>query len=208
LGSLIARLSSLGCRVDCQDPCHLILCEAAAAACCDAGWDTRNLPLRKGAVFVGHSGGSTLGGEIAYRSLVNEYVELLSSIPGILNSVEDLEELESALLERLQAGRPQRDENGKRLVDAGMSKLFPEVNEFRSFGSASLFAITAAPRARRNTNISMAICINWGRICISAIWNRSVFTEQDCREFLELYKIGWQQWCEAEESKQNRIGTQ
>ena len=66
------------------DLCHLILCEVAAAACCDAGWDPRNLPLRKGAVFVGHSGGSTLGGEIAYRTLVNEQVDLLSSIPDFL----------------------------------------------------------------------------------------------------------------------------
>ena len=103
------------------DPCHLILCEAAAAACCDAGWDPRNLPLRKGAVFVGHSGGSTLGGEIAYRSLLNEQVDLISSIPGFLNSVEDLEGLKSALLDRLQAGRPQRDETGKPMLDAGFA---------------------------------------------------------------------------------------
>ncbi len=103
------------------DPCHLILCEAAAAACCDAGWDPHNLPLRRGAVFVGHSGGSTLGGEIAYRSLVTEYIELLSTIPGIVNSVDDLNELKSALLRRLQAGRPERAENGQPLLDAGFA---------------------------------------------------------------------------------------
>lgn len=85
-------------------------------------------------------------------------------------------------------------------VSRGLNKLFPEVNELRSVGSASLFAIAGAPPVRRNTNISLAICINWGRICISASWNRSVFTGQDCSEFLELYKSGWQQWCEAEES--------
>lgn len=103
------------------DPCHLILCEAAAAACCDAGWDPRNLPLRKGAVFVGHSGGSTLGGEIAYRNLVNEQVELLTSLPGIRDAIENLEELKTALLERLQATRPERDADGKPLVDAGFA---------------------------------------------------------------------------------------
>jgi hypothetical protein len=85
-------------------------------------------------------------------------------------------------------------------VSRGMNKLFPDANDLRKIGNASLFAVFAAPPARRNTNISMAICINWGRICISAIWNRAVFSEQDCSEFLELYKIGWQQWCEAEES--------
>ncbi|MDX1928960.1 MAG: SDR family NAD(P)-dependent oxidoreductase [Pirellulaceae bacterium] len=103
------------------DPCHLILCETAAAACVDAGWDPHNLPLRKGAVFVGHSGGSTLGGEIAYRTLVSEQVELLSSIPGFLNSVADLEELKAALLYRLQSSRPERDESGNPLVDAGFA---------------------------------------------------------------------------------------
>lgn len=86
-------------------------------------------------------------------------------------------------------------------ISRGMSKLFPEENELRKIGSASLTSIMAAPPARRNTNISMAICINWGRICISAAWNRAVFSEEDCREFLELYKIGWQQWCESEESR-------
>ncbi len=58
------------------DRCHLTLCEVAAAACRDAGWDPRNLPLRNGAVFVGHSGGSTLGGELAYRILAPEYVHV------------------------------------------------------------------------------------------------------------------------------------
>lgn len=103
------------------DPCHLILCETAAAACCDAGWDPRNLPLRKGAVFVGHSGGSTLGGEIAYRRLVNEQVDLLSQIPGLVSSIGDVNDLKAALLARLQAGRPERDESGKPLVDAGFA---------------------------------------------------------------------------------------
>ena len=86
-------------------------------------------------------------------------------------------------------------------VSRGMSKMFPEANDLRKVGSALLYSITAAPPVRRNTNVSMAICINWGKICISAMWNRAFFTEQDCREFLELYKIGWQQWCEAEESQ-------
>ncbi len=85
-------------------------------------------------------------------------------------------------------------------ISRGMNKLFPELNELRSVGNASLFSIMAAPPTRRNTNISMAICINWGRICISANWNRSVFTEQDCRAFLELYRTGWQQWIRDEGS--------
>ncbi len=85
-------------------------------------------------------------------------------------------------------------------ISRGMDKQFPEVNELRIVGSAALFQVVGAPPARRNTNIALSICINWGRICISAMWDRTVFTEQDCREFLELYRSGWQQWCEAEES--------
>lgn len=85
-------------------------------------------------------------------------------------------------------------------LSRGMSKLFPEVNEQRTVGNSTLSSTIGAPPPRRNTNISMAVCINWGRICFSAMWNRSVFTEQDCREFLDLYKFGWQEWCETQES--------
>lgn len=91
--------------------------------------------------------------------------------------------------ENSQFGRPR-----------GMNTRSPEVNELRTVGSTALFQIVGAPPARRNTNIALPVCINSGRICISAMWDRTDFTQQDCREFLELYKIGWQQWCEAEES--------
>jgi hypothetical protein len=68
-------------------------------------------------------------------------------------------------------------------LSRGMGKLFPEVNELLTVGNAALCSTMGAPPPRRNTNVSMAICINWGRICISA--------------------MGWQQWCEAEESRAN-----
>ncbi len=100
------------------DPCHLNFCEVAAQACRHAGFDPRNLPLRNVGVYVGHSGGSTLGGEIAYRKLTEVYVKLLEELPEWSSSVDGPQQLRKELLERLQANRPQR-QDGKPYVDAG-----------------------------------------------------------------------------------------
>ncbi len=103
------------------DRCHLILCEVAAAACRDAGWNPRELPHRNGAVFVGHSGGSTLGGELAYRILAPEYVALLKSVPGLAEAIGGTEQLQESLLQRVQAGRPERSDEGRPYTEAGFA---------------------------------------------------------------------------------------
>ena len=93
----------------------------AAAACRDAGWNPRALPLRNGAVFVGHSGGSTLGGELAYRILAPEYVDLLARVPGLAEAVGGTESLQAELLKRIQAGRPERRDDGRPFTEAGFA---------------------------------------------------------------------------------------
>lgn len=103
------------------DPCHLILCETVAAACRHAGWDPHKVPIKNGAVFVGHSGGSTLGGELAYRTLASDFVELLKQVPGLPDVVGRSDTLAAQLLERLQASRPQRTVGGKPLAEAGFA---------------------------------------------------------------------------------------
>lgn len=100
------------------DPCHLNFCEVAAQACRHAGFDPRNLPLRNVGVYVGHSGGSTLGGELAYRTLAEVYTKLLDELPEWSASVDSPQQLRAELLERLQANRPQRSA-GRPYVDAG-----------------------------------------------------------------------------------------
>ena len=105
------------------DRCHLTLCEVAAAACRDAGWNPRALPLRNGAVFVGHSGGSTLGGELAYRILAPEYVKLLEEIPALVQAFgeTDRKQLLAQLQSRIQSGRPERDDFGRPHTEAGFA---------------------------------------------------------------------------------------
>ncbi|MFO0943296.1 MAG: beta-ketoacyl synthase N-terminal-like domain-containing protein [Pirellulales bacterium] len=101
------------------DQCHLALCEVVARACLNAGYDPKNLPNRNVGVFVGHSGGTTLGGDLAYRNLIEEYLELLAGLPEWKNigSSEALNELR----ERLTQTRPQRQVGGKPFVDAGFA---------------------------------------------------------------------------------------
>ncbi|MDX1929974.1 MAG: hypothetical protein SFV81_25835, partial [Pirellulaceae bacterium] len=84
-----------------------------------------------------------------------------------------------------------------------MTRLFPASNELLTVGNALLFSTMGAPPPRGDTNISMAICLNWGRICFSATWNRAVFSGQDCYDFLELYKKGWEEWVKAGEMRAN-----
>jgi len=84
-------------------------------------------------------------------------------------------------------------------VSRGMDRVFPDKECTRPIGDAVLTSIMGAPPVRRNTNISLGLCINWGQINISAAWNRQVMTGRECEKFLELYKIGWQRWCDDEE---------
>lgn len=97
------------------DPCHLNLCEVAARALMHAGYQREALAHRKTGVFVGHSGGSTLGGELAYRTLAEDYVRELESV--LANQSLDSQAICKELLSRLQEGRPRR-EGGYPRVDA------------------------------------------------------------------------------------------
>ncbi len=82
-------------------------------------------------------------------------------------------------------------------LSRGMNKLFPDVGEFRRIGNALLQSVSGGPPVRRNTNISLGLCINWGQIHISAARNRTAFSARDCEEFLSLYHNGWHDWVTA-----------
>ncbi|MCC9654800.1 hypothetical protein [Rhodopirellula halodulae] len=79
-------------------------------------------------------------------------------------------------------------------ISRGMKNRFPEVDGQRQIGDARLTDVLAAPPPRDNTNISLAICVNWGRICISASWNRNLWNATTTDEFLELYAQNWRSW--------------
>ncbi|GAB5403844.1 MAG: hypothetical protein Aurels2KO_20750 [Aureliella sp.] len=95
------------------DECHLNFYEVAAQACKDANFDPLNMPHGKTGVFVGHSGGTTLGGELAYRTIAPEYHELLAQSLGS-------SELADQLVEEIVAKRPAR-RDGRPMVDAGFA---------------------------------------------------------------------------------------
>lgn len=101
------------------DQCHLSLCEVVAKACQNAGYDPKNLPNRNVGVFVGHSGGTTLGGDLAYRKLADQYVQLLNELPDwqSIGSNEALQQLHKMLTQC----RPERQADGKPYVDAGFA---------------------------------------------------------------------------------------
>ncbi len=101
------------------DLCHLSLCEVAARACVHAGYDPRNLPHRNVGVFVGHSGGTTLGGDLAYRTLLEDYLKLLAEMPEWQNVGSPM--LMAKLRSELADVRPTRRDGGLPFVDAGFA---------------------------------------------------------------------------------------
>ena len=148
------------------DPCHLILCEVVAAACRQAGYDPRNMPLRRAGVYVGHSGGSTRGGELAYHTLLSDYVDLLEDLPQWQQlPAEARQRARSQLIERLRAGRPARQSDGGPNVDAGcaaslISLAFGLSGPHMSIDAAcasSLVALALGAAALHAGQIDMAI---------------------------------------------------
>jgi hypothetical protein len=80
----------------------------------------------------------------------------------------------------------------------GTQKLFPVEGDHRVIGDARLKNTLVAPPVRRNTNISLGLCVNWGQLCISAAWNRESFTAQDCEAFLAAYQAAWLAWLDRQ----------
>lgn len=145
------------------DECHLNLCEVAARACVHAGYDPRNLPTRNVGVFVGHSGGSTLGGELALRTLAEDYVGLLDELASA-RSIPGFEGLQKELLTKMQAGRPER-QDGKPYVDASyasgiISRTLGLTGPHMSIDAAcasSLVALALGANALQSGQVDMAI---------------------------------------------------
>jgi NRPS condensation-like uncharacterized protein len=79
-------------------------------------------------------------------------------------------------------------------ITRGMKNYFPEEDGKRRVGDTFLENILIAPPARQNTNITLGVCINWGQICVSANWNRSAISADDCQQFLDLYAEAANQW--------------
>ena len=104
------------------DPCHQIFCEVVARAFVDAGYDPRQIPRWRTGIYVGHSGGSPLGGELAYGTLAEETADFLHDIPAFAALPNDVRQSVVAnLAERLRRNRPRRREGGRPEVGADMA---------------------------------------------------------------------------------------
>lgn len=79
-------------------------------------------------------------------------------------------------------------------IARGMKSFFPEEDGRRRIGDTYLDNILIAPPARRNTNVTLGLCINWGQICISANWNRTALGSADCESFLRDFASAWREW--------------
>jgi hypothetical protein len=82
-------------------------------------------------------------------------------------------------------------------VSRGISHCFPPSQDARLIGDARISNVFGAPPVRENTHVSIGLSNNWGQLCMSAAWNNSVLSAQDCERFLDLYRDTWLQWCES-----------
>jgi NRPS condensation-like uncharacterized protein len=78
----------------------------------------------------------------------------------------------------------------------GVKRYFPEEDGCRMIGDARLRHVLGAPPARRNTNLALGLCINWGQLALAAAWNRSAFSASDTEQFLREYEAAWVRWAE------------
>lgn len=92
-----------------SDPCHQILCEVAADALHDSGHNPFHKTTAKVGVYVGHSGGSPLGGDLSYATLAEETVDYLRDVESFQSLPPDVRQV---VIEQIVAGlrnrRPQR----------------------------------------------------------------------------------------------------
>ena len=83
-------------------------------------------------------------------------------------------------------------------ISRGTGRQFPIEDDHLVVGDARLTHILAAPPTRRNTNIALGLSLNWGRICLSANWNREKLSRFDCEAFLRSYQQQWFRWVGAD----------
>lgn len=104
------------------DPCHQLLCDVVIEACENAGFDARNFPLRNTGVYIGHSGGSSMGSEMAFASLAEETVDYLLDVPefAVLDQ-QTSQAVRRETVQRLRSVRPRRGANGGPNLEANMA---------------------------------------------------------------------------------------
>lgn len=151
--------------IESADPCHLILCETAARALTHAGYDPRSLSTRSIGVYVGHSGGSSAGGEASMGSMTADVISRLDTTQAFRElNVEQREQLRDQVVRKLLESRPVRADGGLSLQANAAASLVA-----RAFGldgpqfvidaacASSLVALQAASVALETERIDAAL---------------------------------------------------
>jgi len=134
------------------DPCHMILWEVAAQACRDAGFDPGRVPHRRAGVFIGHSRGSMLAGELIHGTLIEQTAQYLREIDEFRSLCGD--ETDSVIREVVEHARrnsPRRDSTGGPWLDAHLGAALLA----RAFGLDGPSAVVNAACASGLTALTM-----------------------------------------------------
>ncbi len=165
------------------DSAHLIMCEVAAMACRHAGYDPFNLATRNTGVYIGHSGGSTLSGEIAFNTYSEQVAEYLREHKTFAKlPVEQQTQIIRGVVGRIRAEKAHRNpdggpEIGAHMVSAVIAQAFGLSGPALATDAAcasSLIAMAMGVHALRNGQIDMAIvggasCSKWYALVIFSI---------------------------------------
>ncbi len=149
-----------------SDSSHLTMLEVAADALHDAGLDPFSLPERNVGVYIGHSRGSALAGDLIYSTRVEELAQMVNGIePFDSFTAEVREKAGSAVVERVRSKVPHRGARGEPDVTANaaarvITQAFGLQGPYQAIDAAcasALFSLAAAARALQQGRIDMAI---------------------------------------------------
>jgi acyl transferase domain-containing protein/3-hydroxymyristoyl/3-hydroxydecanoyl-(acyl carrier protein) dehydratase len=157
------------------DPAHLTMCEVAAMALRHAGYDPFQVPVRNTGVYVGHSGGSTLAGEYAFRAGVEQVARYLHEDPRLARlPLSQQQQIVDGVIARVQRAKPARRADGT--PELGASQVAHVISQAFGFEgpalatdaacASSLIAMGMGVHALRNGLIDMAVvggasCSKW-----------------------------------------------
>ncbi len=147
------------------DNAHLLMCETAAAALRQAGFDPFNLALRNAGVYIGHAQGSNMAADYTYGTCIEEAAQFLREVPDFQQMPPaDQQAIIRELVETVRAQSPQRAVDSPdvaiNMVAGTISKAFGLNGPFTAVNSAcasSLQAVLLGVRALQLGRIDMAI---------------------------------------------------
>ncbi len=153
-------------EADHWDPCHLNMCEVACRAMRDASFPQGVAQGQRGGVYIGHSGGSSLGGELVLGTLAGEVAQRLCDVPQFSNlpgSEQDaiVQELKAALRRdaprRRADGGPALDANAAaHLISRALRVTGPSL-AIEAACASSLVALLAAVEAVESGQVEFAV---------------------------------------------------